>query len=242
MNIIKEFEEGSGGRVQLVNGEIPYVYKIPHKFIPKETQVLEYQTQKSLWEKYNEGFVKPLFLEEEGNCIAMEWFNGSKISFRSVRDQDKVAKILCGCFKAMEEEGVYHNDLGFHNILWNRNTDDLKLIDFGNIAKFQDDEEKKKCYLMSDRRPEEFNTFDGLPPSKLLKKKEAMRLQIWNLGCLLLEIFLSKLIFIISPVRTYDSLQDFHDDLKKLNLEEKGFIGKAIITALCVESSERRIL
>lgn len=241
MNVVKEFEMTAGGRVQIIKDENFYVYKIPHIFIPKETQLLEYNIQKALWERYNPGFAKPLFLREEKgvHCFAMEWFPGTRISFGGVRDLDKVAEILCECFKAMQDEGVYHNDLGFHNILWDKTTDDVKLIDFGNIASFQNDE-KKRCFMMSTRRPKEFEGVNKLPPFKHLSRDEAMKLQTWNLGSLLLELLLAKWMF--DPVRYYDTPEDFQEDLGKLDLENRGFIGKVILSALRTDPEDRIIL
>nr|WNL49637.1 protein kinase [Marseillevirus sp.] len=239
MALIKEFNVGSGGVVSLFKGEDFFVYKRPHCRFEK-SQLVEYETQLALWKRYNEGFVKPLFSEmkDERLCFAMEWFQGKRLSMENVKDMDKVAKILCRCFQAMEDEGVFHQDLECHNILWNEKTDEIKVIDFGMIVRYENNTEKKPFCPAFAYPPKELDRLNGRLLS--MTKEEASKAQIWALGDLLLQLLTAK--DEVERVCWYRGRKTFERDVLKLCGNNEGFTERAILAALQREPQDRKIL
>nr|WQM87091.1 serine/threonine protein kinase [Marseillevirus cajuinensis] len=238
MSFVKKFEVGSGGTVSLLKrGGEYFVYKRPHEAF-EPSQLAEYEVQLALWKRYNEGFVRPLFSEmKDGRlCFAMEWFESRHFEMENVLDIDKVAKVLCRCFQAMEEEGVYHQDIGPHNILWNKKTDDVKLIDFGIIVQYRNETEKKRFDVCSPFIPIEY---EG-NKLKLYTREEASKLQVWMLGDLLLQILMANK---KDKRNLWDGgRESFEEKILELCGGNERFIERAILAALQREPQDRKIL
>ncbi|BAU79950.1 serine/threonine protein kinase [Tokyovirus A1] len=239
MSLIKEFEVGAGGVVSLFKGDDFFVYKRPHRRFDI-SQLVEYETQLALWKRYNDGFVKPLFSEmkDERLCFAMEWFQGRRFCVERVKDVDKVAKTFCRCFQAMEDERVYHQDLECRNILWNEKTDDVKIIDFGMVVRYEDDTQRKRFGPSFSFPPKELELLDGM--SCLMTREEASKAQIWALGDLLLQLLTAK--DEVERVRWCDGREAFEEDVRKLCDGKQGFTERAILAALQREAKDREIL
>lgn len=237
MSLIKEFDVGAGGVVSLFKGEDFFVYKRPHSLF-EPSQLEEYETQLALWKRYGEGFVRPLYSEmKDGRlCFAMEWFRGKRICPEKVKDTEKVAKTLCRCFQAMEDEGVFHQDLEWHNILWNEKTDDVKVIDFGMVLRYENNTQKKSFTPAFSFPPKEMELLNG---RCLMKKEEASRAQTWALGDLLLQLLTAK--DEVERVRWCEGRGAFEKDVFSL-CEGEEFIQRAIRAALQREPKDRKIL
>ncbi|AMQ10666.1 serine/threonine protein kinase [Brazilian marseillevirus] len=238
MSFIKKFEVGSGGTASLFKrGDEYFVYKRPHEIF-EPIQLVEYQVQLALWKRYNEGFVKPLFSEmrDERLCFAMEWFESKHFEMENVADINKVAKTLCRCFRAMEEEGVYHQDIGPHNILWDKRTDDVKLIDFGMIVRYQNETEKKHFDISVPFLPIECENNKEM----LFTREEASKIQVWILGDLLLQILMANKK--IREVSRDKGREVFEESVQKLCEGNERFIERAILAALQREPQNRKIL
>ncbi|AHC54760.1 serine/threonine protein kinase [Tunisvirus fontaine2] len=229
---------GAGGVVSLLKkGDEVFVYKRPHgTFEP--SQLIEYQVQLALWKRYGDGFVKPLFSEMKDNrlCFAMEWFQGKHFEMENVKDVEKVAKTLCRCFQAMEEEGVYNQDIGPHNILWNKQTDDIKIIDFGMVVRYQNETEKKRFDIGPSFPPIEYEDLESM----FVTREEASKVQVWMLGDLLLQILTAN--DEVERVKWCDGREAFEQSVQKLCEGSERFIERAILASLQREPRDRKIL
>nr|WRK65401.1 protein kinase [Marseillevirus futianmevirus] len=238
MSIIKQFSVGAGGVVTLRKAQDFFVYKVPHDRY-ELSQLAEYKAQLALWKRYNDGFIKPLFSEmrNERLCFAMEWFKGKRIRMEKVRDVNKVAKILCCCFRAMEDEGIFHQDLETHNILWDEKTDDIKVIDFGMILRYENDTQKKSFSPSFSFPPKELEHLNGRACP--MTREEALKAQVWALGDLLLQLLTAK--DEVERVRWCQGREAFEKDVSAI-CEGDEFIQRAILSALQREAKDRKIL
>jgi len=116
----------------------PVVLKRLNREYPSYEEVIRFKREYELTSQLNfDGIIKPYGLEKDRNTlvIVLEDFAGEALSTLTkplkINDFLFLAKQLVQVLGNLHQQHVMHKDLNPSNILWNRSTGQVKIIDFG---------------------------------------------------------------------------------------------------------------
>ncbi len=180
----------------------------------------------------HENIIKTVDIDELSNCLILENFVGiDLLDFMNLKEPRQVMKQMewfkqvlnAVCY--LHERGVAHMDLKLENIVLNRETDVIKLIDFGQAKVFKKKGEYKYgrgiCGTEGYFAPELY-TDDSYMPDKI---------DAWCCG-----VVLHNLLFDGMPWEAADSKQDAKYKLFKTNMMPKN---KAMYSTEMMESIQK---
>ncbi|AHC54752.1 serine/threonine protein kinase [Tunisvirus fontaine2] len=186
-------------------------------------------------------FIEPLFLEIYQNSlvIGLERFEGTtlkEILGKGLHCQLnlEIALDLCETMGHLNDLSIFHADFGVHNVMVSSDFSRLRVIDFGFA--YHLNEPRKYSSVYEYKAPEELDN-KGIRSPQEMKK-----MQIWNMGMLLLSVKFN--------IRRYDFGEGEEDlsphHLKKyvesFQLTDESPVDRIIKAALAENPDERIIL
>ena len=191
------------------------------------------------------GATRVLSLETHGNCpvIVMEDFGGESLPVSLKNKQCTLSELvnlsidITGILEKIHEENVIHKDINPNNIIWDPNTDQLKIIDFGISTKLSREN-------LSIKNPNQLEgTLPYISPEQTGRMNRPLdyRSDYYSLGVTFYHMFTGKL-----PFESTDPLELVHCHLAqmpssphKLNREIPPPLSKIILKLMAKSREER---
>ncbi|AFZ15111.1 serine/threonine protein kinase [Crinalium epipsammum PCC 9333] len=247
--ILTKLHESTNSRVYRgvrESDHLPIIIKVLKKDYPTVEEITRYQFEYKITKSLNlEGVVKAYSLEQYQNTllIVFEDIGGESLAkilsstHLSLEVFLKLAIKLTEALSQLHNFNIIHKDINLYNIIWNRKTDHVKLIDFGI------------CTEVSREKPSfnSWNLLEGtlgyISPEQTGRMNRSLdyRTDFYSLGATFYQMLTNQL-----PFTTKDPLELIHYHIAKevvpphLINQEIPRIISAIVMKLLAKNAENR--
>ncbi|HEY9693180.1 MAG TPA: AAA family ATPase [Oculatellaceae cyanobacterium] len=247
--IFAQIHESANSRVYRgvrESDHLPIIIKVLKKEYPTVEEITNYQLEYKITHSLNlEGVVKAYSLEQYQNTllIVFEDIGGESLAktlpstHLSLEVFLKLAIKIAEILSQVHNRNIIHKDINPSNIIWNRKTDQVKLIDFGI------------CTEVSREKPifNNLNLLEGtlayISPEQTGRMNRSLdyRTDFYSLGATFYQLLTNQL-----PFTTKDSLELIHHHIAKeaipphLINQEIPRILSAIVMKLLAKNAENR--
>jgi predicted ATPase/serine/threonine protein kinase/signal transduction histidine kinase len=197
---------------------LPVVMKILRKENPLPIEVARFRREYEMTKMFDsEGIIKVIGLEKSGNTLAivLEDFGGESI-YRHLHSGEielelpeilKIAIEITDALGKIHQQNVMHKDITSHNIVWNPETKQVKIIDFGISTQLPRETPLIKSVNVLE------GTLAYMSPEQTGRMNRSMdyRTDLYSLGITLYEMLTGN-----PPFTTKDSMELVHSHIARL--------------------------
>lgn len=189
---------------------VPVVVKVLDVEFPSPLQLARIRHEYGLIREIaHQGVIKVHALEKINNSLAivMEDFGGDALKSlisenkNSIGNKLKIARQICEILGEIHNKGIVHKDINPNNILFNPETEQIKIIDFGNASVLSHEDRQLK-------NPDHLEgTLAYIAPEQTgrMNRPVDYRSDYYSLGITLYELLLGK-----RPFEASDSMELVH--------------------------------
>lgn len=198
--------------------KLPVVMKILNKDNPLPIEVARFRREYEMTKMFDsDGIIKVIGLEKSGSTLAivLEDFGGESI-YRHLHSGEielelteilKIAIEITDALVQIHQKNVMHKDITSHNIVWNPETKQVKIIDFGISTQLPRETPLIKSVNVLE------GTLAYMSPEQTGRMNRSMdyRTDLYSLGITLYEMLTGN-----PPFTTKDSMELVHSHIARL--------------------------